>query len=203
MFEKQREEWLKRSGRNPGSPFNDPIAMETSWYPMSRGGSSIRTHKLVAINSARIEFKATITGVFGCLIFIILGLVMIFDSTGYGGIFIGLIFFSPGAWFLYFVTTPVVFDLGKGVFWKGRKAPDQFLHKNQLKYFAKISDIHALQLISETVGNGNSTFKSYELNLVLKDSQRIFVVDHGSLRKIREDTSKLSKFLNKPVWDAV
>ena len=43
---------------------------------------------------------------------------------------------------------------------------------------------------------------NYELNLVLKDGERINVVDHGNLKKIQDDANTLSNFLGKPVWDA-
>jgi hypothetical protein len=50
-------------------------------------------------------------------------------------------------------------------------------------------------------GNKNSYY-SYELNLVLDDGSRINVVDHGNLDRLRSDAQTLSRFLDKPVWDA-
>ncbi len=47
-----------------------------------------------------------------------------------------------------------------------------------------------------------SSYYSYELNLVLDDGSRINVVDHGNLDRLRGDAQTLSRFLDKPVWDA-
>lgn len=187
------------------STFNDPVAMETSWYPLKSGSANFRIRKLEAINSARMEFKVTIEAKLFCLILVITGmsLLSVPQKIGFLPLLACFAFSSVGAGMLYFASAPIVFDLGQGVFWKGRKAPDQFLHENQLKYFAKIKDIHALQLISEKIYSNRAYFYNYELNLVLKNGKRIKVVDHGNLNKIRADTSKLSRFLNKPIWDVI
>ena len=52
-----------------------------------------------------------------------------------------------------------------------------------------------------TSGNKNSYY-SYELNLVLEDGSRVNVVDQGNLKRLRSDAQTLSRFLDKPVWDA-
>ena len=39
--------------------------------------------------------------------------------------------------------------------------------------------------------------------LVLKGGERINVVDHGNLKRIREDANTLPNFPGKPVWDAI
>jgi len=38
--------------------------------------------------------------------------------------------------------------------------------------------------------------------LVLNDASRINVIDHGNIKKLREDGQKLAEFLGKPLWDA-
>ena len=67
---------------------------------------------------------------------------------------------------------------------------------------APLSSIHALQLLSEFVSGSKSSYHSYELNLVLNDGSRINVVDHGNLDRLRSDANTLSRFLDKPIWDA-
>jgi hypothetical protein len=57
-------------------------------------------------------------------------------------------------------------------------------------------------LWSEFVSGSKNSYHSYELNLVLNDGSRINVVDHGNLERLRSDASTLSRFLDKPVWDA-
>jgi len=75
--------------------------------------------------------------------------------------------------------------------------------KKTLPYFAKLEDIHALQLISEYCGGNDGSYYSYELNLVLENGKRINVVDHGNKNKLRKEANNLSAFLAKPVWDAI
>ncbi|MGD9320846.1 MAG: hypothetical protein PVH99_12810, partial [Desulfobacteraceae bacterium] len=53
-----------------------------------------------------------------------------------------------------------------------------------------------------SIGSKRSYY-SYELNLVLRDSKRTNVMDHGDYEKLREDAQTLSQFLEKPVWDAI
>ncbi|MFT6213337.1 MAG: hypothetical protein ACJARD_001473 [Alphaproteobacteria bacterium] len=75
-----------------------------------------------------------------------------------------------------------------------------------------MDNIYALQIISETIsettGNSNDNhrrtryFKSYELNVVLKDGSRVNILDHGKIERLTEDAQKLSQFLGKPLWSA-
>jgi hypothetical protein len=104
----------------------------------------------------------------------------------------------------YLITSPIVFDKSKGYFWKGRNVPTEKNIKRTLKEYTHLEDIHALQLISETCWrNEDRSYRSHELNLVLKDGRRINVVDHGVEGNIRECARRLSQFLEVPVWDAL
>lgn len=112
------------------------------------------------------------------------------------------------------------FDRREGCFWKGRwKRGDGALsirradlnarlEKEALKDYIDLADVYAIQLIKEYVpgsrrSGSRSPYYSYELNLVLKDGERMNVVDHGDLQRIRADAIQLGEFLgNLPVWDA-
>jgi hypothetical protein len=199
------------------SHFGDPIAMQTEWTPAKGGGASFRTHKLAEIDTNRLEFKASIGARVFYFVFILMGTaVMIgfsaarllsgefaFGTDTIMPLLIGLVFEVSGGCMFYFGTAPIVFDKYKGSFWKGRKAPDEVSDRKEIKYFAELEDIHALQLISEFCRGNKSSYYSYELNLVLKNGSRINVVDHGNPAKLREDAHVLSAFLGKPVWDAI
>jgi hypothetical protein len=115
---------------------------------------------------------------------------------------IGSVFAIAGGCLYYFGTKPIVFDKHSGCFWKGRKNPDLVFNKDSIKVWTQLEQIHALQLIAEHCSSNKCSYYSYELNLVLKDGERINVVDHGNLNKIRDDANTLSKFLGKPVWNA-
>lgn len=40
--------------------FDDPLAMQTKWTPVKKGGASFRTHKLVEVSPDQLQFRATI-----------------------------------------------------------------------------------------------------------------------------------------------
>ena len=41
------------------------------------------------------------------------------------------------------------------------------------------------------------------MNLVCLNGERINIVDHGALRKLREDALILANYLSVPIWDAI
>jgi hypothetical protein len=199
------------------SSLGDPVALQTEWTPAKGGGASFRTHKLVEIDFNRIEFRASAGARLFYLIFLLagIGVIAAFSvASAQSGEFslstdtivpmlAGLLFAIVGGVMMYFGTAPIVFDKYKGCFWKGRKEPDGMSESQEIKYFARLDDIHALQLISEYIRGNKSSYYSYELNLVLKNGSRINVLDHGNSEKLRGDTQVLSQFLGKPVWDSL
>ncbi len=218
MLKKIKALFEKASQRTPFDPskFNDALALEIDWAPLKGGGTNFRTHKLVSPNYNRMEFTSTLGAKAFSFIFIAVGLAIPIwigiDSVQKTGQFFqfdflftllfGLIFFGAGSFLFYSYAKPVIFDKTKGMYWKGWKAPKRYLAEGGEKNSSRISNIHALQLIAELVRSKNSSYFSYELNLVLKDGARMNVIDHGNGEKIREDANVLSKFLGVPVWDA-
>jgi hypothetical protein len=204
-----------RSSFDPSS-VNDPLAMQIDWTPAKGGGTNIRTHKLVAVNSTRLEFRASMGAILFYLVFLLLGIgIMIgfplsklssgnfsFSMDMVMTFFFGLLFAGVGGALLYFGTAPIVFDKKRGYFWKGRKAPHEVFDKGTLKHCTKLEQIHALQLLSEHCRGNKKSYYSYELNIVLEDGKRINVVDHGNQKKLRDDAATIADFLNIPVWDA-
>lgn len=207
------------------SELNDPVALKTYWTSVGRSSSRHRTHKLVQINSNRVEFKASLQEKLGSLLFFIIGSLVFFLPI-YGFIFhvyglishtstvffmmgFGLIFMSVGAYLFYSATKPIVFDKNDGYFWRGRVEPKNVLMKNSIEDdWAVIDKIHALQLINKYIsgstdadGHHSSSYYSYELNLVLDDGKRLNVLSHGHHNSIIKDTKILSNFLQKPIWN--
>lgn len=68
------------------------------------------------------------------------------------------------------------------------------------KDMVPLSSIHALQIITEKVTTKNSSFLSYEINLILSDKKRINIVDHGNYERILSDSKQLGDYLGVPVW---
>jgi hypothetical protein len=201
------------------SVYADPVAMQTEWGPAKSGGSSFGTHKLVPIDSFRLEFRPTVGAFAFYLLFLVVGLVVVggsffagtqTDFTSVNGdwaslfvpILVGSVFVVAGGGMLYVGAAPVVFDKRRGVFWRGRVAPHELTNRHERSNQTSLNEIHALQLVSEYCRSDKSSYYSYELNLVLTDGRRINVVDHGNQTSLREDADALSTFLDTPVWDA-
>ena len=93
-------------------------------------------------------------------------------------------------------TQPIVFDRARGMHWKGWRTP-----ASATGGVVALDEIHALQVVSERCSGHRKGYFSYELNIVLSDGQRINVVDHGDLRRIRVDGGHLASFLHVPFWN--
>ncbi|QBG48636.1 hypothetical protein EGM51_14950 [Verrucomicrobia bacterium S94] len=213
------KDFSERIGLGGGKPvfnpevFNDPVALQTAWSPLKKGGASFRTQKLVEIDPDRLELRTTAGAILFSVLFAGMGLLAIgggiaiyiqSDFSSFKSILpvlIGLVFTGAGGCMLYYFSTPSVFDRRNGFFWKGRKSPDEVVNRSRLKQFVEFDRIYALQLISEYCRSDKSSFYSYELNLILKDGSRINVFDHGKLDAARADAEKLSAFLNRPYWE--
>lgn len=212
MFKEILSQLTGQSDRPPfdASIFQDPIAMKTSWLPLVGGGSNFKSAGLHKVNEQRMEFRASRMMKLFAGVFVVFGLVLtaIFflnqpdKKESYIPIAMGLVFSLAGAWMYYYACTPTVFDLGHGYFCRSRKKPELMMDKSKLKHYAELNRVHALQIIAELCQSKNSSYYSYELNLVLDDGSRVNVVDHGNQTALRADAQTLSQFLNKPLWDA-
>jgi hypothetical protein len=204
--------------------FNDPLAETIEWTPAKGGGSNLRTHKLVQTGAEQAKFKITLSAQLATGVFLVTGLgVLIFGLCMFSNVFfgvpemtgdkgpgtatflslLGLTFAGVGGGLMYAMSIPRVFDVHQSYYWRGRKSPDRVMNPEEIKTLIPLDTIHALQIIQERChGNKGKTYYSYELNLVLEDGERVNVVDHGNIKKLREDAETLARLLDKPIWDA-
>ena len=203
------------SQRKPFDPslFNDPVATQTEWNWLVSGGANFRTFKLVQVNTNLIKFRTTFGAVLFALLFLVVGLGLLvliiwesyltaFTTELMVGIGMGLVFAGVGAYLLYRQILPIVFDKREGLFWKKRKPNSVMSLNDASEDCVHLEFIHALQIVAEFISGKNSNYYSYELNLVLKNGNRINVIDHGNKEKIEREAKVLSEFLKVPVWDA-
>jgi len=104
----------------------------------------------------------------------------------------------------------MAFDKAEGIFLKGREQIGDFNNSLIKAKPVKLDQIHAIQLISEYVtglsdfnNSDDVRFHSYEINLILKNSERVNVIDHGDGFQVLADAERLSLFLNVPVWNGI
>ena len=180
------------------SAFGNEIAFKTSWEPLVGGGTNFCTHraqKNASLMGDVVVFKTAIQAYLFAISFVAFG--AMFAIAGAAGEFedeiglMGLGFLAFGCWEL----------------WSLRRKESRFdRYSNELTQGKKSFDLknaEAIQLIREYVSGSESSYYSYELNLICSDGSRINIVDHGALRKLREDAALLAEYLSTPVWDAI
>lgn len=209
----QREEPAKP----PDHAVNDPVAQATDWKPVRPGGASFKTYHLVQDSPQCISFRATRSAQFFYGLFMLVGFGIACwvaydlwdpspDPIEWGllfPLFLSCVFGGVGAVMLVVGTHPILFDKTSGWFWKGRRKPTEVFDANELKQAARLTEIHALQVIRFFSRSGRGPgFQSYELNLVLKDGRRIEIVNHAKWESLETEVRQLSQFLGCPVWQA-
>ncbi len=188
--------------------FEDEIALKTSWTSLSYLGANISTHNLISINPDRYELKERTSLK---AIPWLLGLVAIIasykgvQSGSLLGIGIGVMF---GIFLLYGKNNSAelaVFDKRLGLFIKKEKS--SLLRKGTQKKFS-LEKIYAFQVIPryhpeeyDKEDGYSDDYYSYELNLVLSNGDRVFLIDQGNYTNVESQVNLLARFLNVPVWN--
>lgn len=168
------------------------VRQRTDFSPLVRGGSAFCIHTIDRSQSGRIRIVPTGFGrVMGLLFFFIaaaacLPAILARDAML---LVIPLIFSLFGVVFAVWIFRKrALFDLTHGHFVRGKTSIP----------FARIV---ALQVVKEICRTKNSSFASWELNLVLDDASRINVFDHGDRKRFDADLAILAEALGKPVWE--
>ncbi len=219
MFAKLSEKLAARSAVASVAPehFQDPLALKAAWIPLKTGGANFQTSKLHQVSPTRWEFRPSAFMMTFSGLFVVVGVavaayavnkhpVRLSESWNRDFLFLmgfGLFFALVGALVAYSSSVPTVFDKDHGYFSKSRKKPEHMADPSTLKNFVELKRVHAIQLLAEKCRGDNSSYLSYELNLVLDDASRMNVIDHGNLQAVRDDARLLSEFLGKPVWDSI
>ena len=203
--------------------FNDPLAERIDWTPIQRSGANYRSHKLATdAGPDCIEFTVTpfprlvilaIRTLGAC--FLVTAAYMLIQgggSAGPGIMGIGGVMFLGGGSLIHYkwVAKRLIFDRAAGYYWIGRKGslppagprPPADGRPGSTGS-VKLDEIHAIQIIDEYVSGENSSYYSYELNLVLTDGHRIGVIDHKNADWLTTDARTLADFLSIPIWNAV
>jgi len=191
--------------------FHNDLAYKTSWEPLKHGGQNYKTHKLTKLNNNSLSYKASsfnlITSgllTFGPLLFFILLPIFKEDHKGFEFpiVLLLILLTAGGIYSFYLGLRPNVFDKKTGFYYKSYKIPTSRSNSKERKGWISLDEINALQIIKERVKTKNSSYKSYEINIVLSDGERFNIVDHSSYNTIKEDAKTIADFLGVPYWDA-
>ena len=179
-----------------------PIAEQVSWQPIQKNGTPF-THMILESTEGTLEFHLNTLSRFFYFSFIILGVLLMiyatiellsynFQSTLWS-ILPGFILTGVGIYMFSKQAVPRIFDKEKNLYFKENE-------NLQREDETPLSAIHALQVISY---NQNKEDKQAELNLILNNGKRVYVCSYDSneYERVRKDTEKISKYINKPVWN--
>ena len=188
------------------------IKKSVSIKPLKSGGSNFETQLLVEKKSGVLEFVPSMGLIaflslffiigFGFLVFALYKLLFSQDyNFEMGHLLFGLIsiiFLAISIFMGYESFKPNQFNKLTNRYTKGHQK--NVIKKNAIDI--PLSKIIALQLIGEIVSGNDSTYNSFELNIVMDDGKRFNVIDHGNLKSLIRDAEWLSEFLNVPIWHA-
>lgn len=203
--------------------FNDPLAKEIEWSSISRIHCGFLNRKLMKTKNGSIFLIPSVRAIHFHLGFIIMGgyvmwefsllrptidtivfhpistfmnyihfLPNLLSSSKVWGHLFGFVFLSMGLLGLCYSFRPIVFNTTNRLYSKG------FLRKEKVSF----DNIHALQIITTTGGEPEDPIV-YELNLVLKNKERIHVFGHPKKKALIKDAADLSQVLSVPVWNMV
>lgn len=198
---------------------DDEIVKKSSFLPLKRWWTNIKSHDLIIdeywnyIFKVKWLFPIVFLWLFSIpliatLIIFLKDLQILWANTDFWNyvwqIVFSLIFIAP-AWLLfYFLFRSYIFDFQNWYFYDTRLTKKLFELVEQEKYKDKIipiREIQALQIVSERVHGKNTSYTSYELNMILKDSGRINIIDHWNLEEIRKNADELANKLWVKVYD--
>lgn len=188
----------------------ESIKSKISKSPLKPGGTNFKTHVLTQPSSSKYVYKPSTGVAIFCFIFLAVGLGVLFFSiypqqgnNASSKLFLslfGLVFASAGGFMFYNFYKPIVFDKELGLYYKSYNFKNRGSNKDAKGNCIPLKSIVAIQIIGERVKSKNSSYGSYELNLVLNDATRKNVIDHGNLKSIINDAHELEAFLKVPIW---
>jgi len=202
--------FFKKDFNLSDSPYaNEPVAKRTSWKFINGNGTPTQGLKLIKINKNRLEFRISIFDKIFYMLFIFVGIYILsysvefFLSSAFQAVFltflVGIPFVFSGLHMLKRHSIPLVFDRNKRIYFEDYK-------NDEFKVSISFNEIYAVQLLSyHNSAHGDSHSALWcELNLVLNNGNRVYVCSYnGQYKKLKKYASKISEFIEKPIWDAL
>ena len=102
---------------------------------------------------------------------------------------------------MLFLPKPRMFDKQVGWFWAGSKRLLNEQELSVLKKSARLKDIAAIQIVPERLSGKNSSYTSWEINIISYDALRLNVMDLGNRKSIQENAQMLGEFLDMSIWE--
>ena len=186
------------------SQFNDPVAQKCSWEPLKSATANFNTHKLQKVGDKALTYKPTPMMLIMGIAFVAVG-VGVLAAYAFGAIahwmalVMALLFSCAGVIIFLQGTTPMTFDIKSKTFCRGRS-------QKQCTSFDRIHGIQILVKIGKVNNNSDniqrvSYFYAYEINLVLHDGNRVYVMAYTNKDKALNDAGLIADLVHVPIWD--
>lgn len=176
---------------------------EIEWTPVTPGGSSFKSHKLVETDEqilqligSRMAYAMGLTFILPAVFVVMIAVYM--GSIGLG-LMIGLVFALFAVLMIDKYTIPNIFDKRVGLYWKGRLSIRDRLFTGKKIVSINLKDIKAIQVLKEEVQTEEAPYTCYEINLVLINNERHNVVQYGDEFPTISDAKRIADFLDIPV----
>lgn len=189
--------------RDP-SEFNDEIALRTEWASLTTKNNS-NSHKLLEKPGSKLFYRPTARLIFGLIQMLLLlsgfgalllfGLIVNafrgeFSTLNIFTLLIGSIFFGLPIAMVFEIYRPIAFDLINQCV---------TLKKERTSF----SEVYAVQLLR---GYDDKARPYYQINLVLRDASRIFIMNYNDTSTARTDAVRIARAMNlalSRIWDTL
>ena len=197
---------------------NDPLVKNIEWTPLVSWWTNFKTVNVVEDNFWRLIIKSSFQSYFFASIFLVVWSLITMQflvwvdfskfktdiklfAESLSLVIFPSIFIFVWLFLLIRANRKKIFDKSMWYLHDWKKQKDNYGIFKPGSNDIALSSIHALQIIKEYVQSSKSSYTSYELNLVLKDTKRINLMDYWWLEDIRKQAETIWRYLWAPVWD--
>lgn len=195
--------------------FNDPVALKCGWNSLRNGSANFNTHRLIKSPENDLLYQSTLPFKLFGIFFAIIGLILItlyfnFNDRHWIMLVIGSVFIIAGVIIVGQSIFPIGFDSIRKIYYRGWKQ----------KHYKRTTDnipgvpfrqIRAIQLLikigkvssSSENYHGDTYFYAYELNLILQDAGRKYVMSYIDKKQVLSDAKEISDLTGAPVWNTI
>jgi hypothetical protein len=193
---------------------DDPVALKVSWNAFNASSTNFK-NQAIDVSDDKIRIKQPkkmdqLTALFlapGIATFLY-GLSDFFSGDwlfGFFMILLGSVLGGIGFNLLKKTSNDFTLDLTKGTYHVGNHLDEVSQRDRFVNGYIK--DIHALQILKERIASSSKDGKSkshnnYEVNIVLKDGERINIMEHQHIEYVNSYAVKLSGILGVSIWKA-
>jgi len=183
---------------------------DVNWESLSNGVSSSKTYRMVLPNNQKLRFSGSYSVFFTSFVMLATSLVIIVFAFVEGEsrflLIVGTIILLLAIHHINLYANPLIFDKQAGVYKKGWQPLLQRLFLPNKKLSVNLEDIIVIQTLKKgrhRNSSNNSSYNTYEINLILANNTRLNVTDSGHKKSTISHAKKLSDFLDVPLLNRI